>query len=101
MHTRLRHFWWAVGIFALLGAPAQAQITPPHMVATPDIAGDRIVFSTEGDLWLGSLASGTAWRLTTHEGREYEPRFSPDGKWIAFTGEYDGGQDVYVMPAEG
>jgi tricorn protease len=78
-----------------------AQITPPHLCRTPDIHGDRIVFSAEGDLWLGYLDTGRAMRLTTFEGTEWDPRFSPDGKWIAFTGEYDGGQDVYVMPADG
>ena len=87
-----------------LGAAALAaatQITPPHLCRTPDIHGDRIVFSAEGDLWLGFLSTGLAMRLTTFEGGEWNPRFSPDGKWIAFTGEYDGGQDVYVMPADG
>jgi tricorn protease len=81
--------------------PSTAQITPPHMVQTPDIHGEQIVFSSEGDLWLGNIASGTTVRLTTHEGVETNPRFSPDGNWIAFTGEYDGGQDVYVMPTGG
>ena len=80
---------------------AEAQITPPHIIQTPAIHGDKIVFSAEGDLWLGSLSGGTAARITTDEGTEYGPRFSPDGKQIAFTGQYDGGLDVYVMPAEG
>ena len=71
------------------------------MVTTPDIHGDKIVFTAEGDLWLGSLAQGTAARITTHEGRETQPRFSPDGTQIAFTGSYDGGRDVYVMPVAG
>jgi tricorn protease len=88
-------------LFIFTGVVAGAQIAPARMVRTPDIHGDRIVFSAEGDLWLGTLSGGVAWRLTTHEGTETNPRFSPDGKQIAFTGSYDGGQDVYVMPVEG
>jgi tricorn protease len=93
--------WYAVCLLALAAVCAVAETAPPRMLRTPDVHGDRIVFSAEGDLWLGSLATGTASRITTHEGSEYGPRFSPDGKWIAFTGEYDGGRDVYVMPADG
>ena len=57
--------------------------------------------AAEGDLWLVADLGGVARRLTTHPGNEYFPRFSPDGKWIAFTGEYDGNPDVFVVPAEG
>jgi len=67
----------------------------------PDIHGDRIVFSAESDLWLVPADGGTAHRLTTHDGTEYFPRFSPDGTLIAFTGEYDGNRDVFLIPAEG
>src|SRR5579864_6165381 len=89
-------------VVALLWASiSAAQITPSRMPRTPDIHGDRVVFSAEGDLWLGSISGGTASRITTHEGTEINPKFSPDGKLIAFTGQYDGGTDVYVMPTEG
>lgn len=104
MRERTRRFWLTsvLATTVLAGVTgAGAQITPPRMVRSPDIHGDRIVFSAEGDLWLGSIAGGTASRITTHEANEDHPRFSPDGKQIAFTGGYDGGSDVYVMPAEG
>jgi tricorn protease len=67
----------------------------------PDLHDHAIVFAAEGDLWTVADTGGTARRLTTHAGGEYFPRFSPDGKSIAFTGEYGGNRDVYVMPAEG
>ncbi|MCX6831224.1 MAG: hypothetical protein NT028_03705 [candidate division Zixibacteria bacterium] len=67
----------------------------------PDIYDDKIVFTSEGDLWMVSAKGGTAMRLTTAEGEERFAKFSPDGKWIAFTGEYDGNADVYVMSATG
>ena len=72
-----------------------------RLMRFPDIQKDRIVFSYGGDLWLVSSQGGTAQRITTHPGLELFPKFSPDGKWIAFTGQYDGNFNVYVMPSEG
>ncbi len=67
----------------------------------PTIHGDTIVFAAEGDLWRVPASGGAATRLTTHPGDEAYPAFSPDGKWIAFSGSYEGPTDVYVMPADG
>ena len=67
----------------------------------PDIHGDEVVFTAEGDLWLGSISNHTAARITSDPGIETNARFSPDGNWIAFTAQYDGGNDVYLMPTEG
>jgi len=68
---------------------------------SPDIYGNRIAFTREGDIWLGNLTTGEAKRLTRHEGLETRARFSPDGTQIAFQGQYDGGPQVYVMPTDG
>jgi len=67
----------------------------------PDIQDDSVVFTAEDDLWLAPTSGGTARRLTIHVGREYFPKFSPDGELIAFTGQYDGNADVYVVAAAG
>ncbi len=67
----------------------------------PDIHQDKIVFVHAGDLWLVHSQGGIARRLTSDKGLELFPKFSPDGKLIAFTGQYDGNTDVYVIPAEG
>ena len=67
----------------------------------PDIHGDQVAFTYAGDLWTASVAGGTATRLTAHPGLELFAKFSPDGKWIAFTGQYDGDEQVYVIPASG
>jgi tricorn protease len=72
-----------------------------RMMRFPDIYKDKIVFMYAGDLWLASSAGGDARRITSDAGRELFPKFSPDGKWIAFTGQYDGNFNVYVMPAQG
>jgi tricorn protease len=67
----------------------------------PDIYKDKVVFTYAGDLWTVSSHGGTASRLTAHPGLELFAKFSPDGRWIAFTGQYDGDEQVYVMPATG
>ena len=72
-----------------------------RLMRFPDIHKDKIAFVYGGDLWLVSSNGGAARRITTHPGRELFPKFSPDGKWIAFTGQYDGNFNVYVMASEG
>src|SRR5437763_5129354 len=67
----------------------------------PDVHGDKIVFTYGGDLWLASTSGGLATRLTAHPGLELFAKFSPDGQWIAFTGQYDGDEQVYVIPVTG
>ncbi len=87
---------------AVFAAPIQAQSSDEARVLRfPTIHGGTIVFSYAGDLYSVASAGGVARKLTTHEGMELFPRFSPDGKQIAFTGQYDGNTEVYVMPAEG
>ncbi|HET8966818.1 MAG TPA: PDZ domain-containing protein [Candidatus Acidoferrum sp.] len=70
------------------------------LATEPTISKAEIVFAYGGYLWTVPRAGGEARQLTTG-GHESSPYFSPDGKWIAFTGQYDGNEDVYVMPAEG
>jgi tricorn protease len=72
-----------------------------RLMRMPDIQGDRIVFVYAGDLWTVARAGGSAARLTSHEGQELFPKFSPDGRTIAFTGEYDGNTDAYTIATEG
>ena len=72
-----------------------------RFMSYPDINGDKVVFTYDDDLWLTATQGGTPNRITTHPGREYAAKFSPDGKWIAYTGSYDGPPDVYLIPAEG
>ena len=67
----------------------------------PSIKGDKIVFTSEGDLWSVGINGGSAVRLTTGRGMEYHAAISPDGRMIAFSGQYEGPTEVYVMPVEG
>ncbi|MBI3471212.1 MAG: PD40 domain-containing protein, partial [Candidatus Solibacter usitatus] len=73
----------------------------PLLLQKPALSKTHIVFAYAGDLWRVSREGGDAVRLTSGAGIETTPFFSPDGSKIAFTGEYDGNVDVYVMPAEG
>ncbi|TAH38025.1 MAG: peptidase S41 [Planctomycetota bacterium] len=89
--------------------PASAQAQPTvasdpgdtRMLEMPAVSAERLAFCYAGDLWTCNLDGGDVRRLTTHPGMEALPRFSPDGAWIAFSGEYDGNTDVYLVPAAG
>ncbi len=78
-----------------------AQASQPLLMREPAISKTQIVFSYAGDLWTVSRDGGEANRLTTDVGTEHSPYFSPDGKLVAFTGEYDGNVDAYIIPAAG
>ena len=72
-----------------------------RLLRFPDINKDLIAFVYAGDIWTVPASGGDAVRLTSHEGLELFPKISPDGKWIAFSGEYTGTRQVYVMPVKG
>ncbi len=92
----------ASGLVAVcLGVTAHADPAGHTFMRYPTLSGNTIVFVAHDNLWSVPRTGGTASRLTADEGRDVMPRFSPDGRWIAFTGEYQGNRDVYVMPAGG
>jgi tricorn protease len=89
-------------LLPLLQADAAFNPGPsPMLFRSPTLSETRIVFQYAGDLWSVPRTGGRATQLTSNPGTESEPRFSPDGKWIAFTGQYDGNVDAFVIPAEG
>ncbi len=87
-------------LFALCANHSSAD--EARLLRFPAIHGDKIVFGYAGDLYTVSAKGGLARRLTS-DPNSYEmfPRFSPDGKHVAFTAQYDGNTEVYVMPADG
>ncbi len=82
-------------------ALAQSSDKEARLLRQPTIHNDHLAFVYAGDLWLLPSTGGQASRLTTSAGLEMFPRFSPDGKWIAFTAEYDGNREVYVISTNG
>jgi tricorn protease len=85
-------------------AAAELAAQPSNQYALlrkPTVSETQIAFSYGGDLWIVNRSGGEARRLTSDAGIEIDPVFSPDGATIAFTGEYDGNEDVYVIPASG
>ena len=91
-----------LALIVLLSGPLPALSADTLLLAqTPALNRTHIVFFFAGDLWRVSREGGAAQRLTVSPGVETSPVFSPDGSSIAFTGEYDGNVDVFVIPAEG
>src|SRR5262249_23485259 len=85
-----------------IGSTALAvDVNDTRMLRSPAISAEHIAFSYDNDLWVADRDGKNARRVTSHPGVEALPRFSPDGKTIAFTGEYDGNQDVYTVPTSG
>jgi tricorn protease len=91
---------FALFFAALCPLGVSSQASHP-LLQRPAFNGKLIVFSYAGDLWTVDRSGGHAARLTTGTGIETDPVFSPDGGMIAFTGEYDGNTDVFVVPASG
>jgi len=90
----------ALTFFMILAGHLQAQVDA-RMLRYPDVSETHIAFVYAGDIWVVPKEGGLAQRLSSPVGEETFPRFSPDGKSIAFSGNYDGNTDVYLIPAMG
>ena len=90
-------------VISISGLPDQvaAQEKPlgTRMLSQPAVSAKHIAFAYDRDLWVADRDGSNPRRLTSHEGTEVSPRFSPDGNWIAFTGQYN--TDVYLIPVSG
>lgn len=91
----------AAWVLALSCVPALAAANPAGFYRQPALNGQQAVFVAEGDLWRVGLGGGEATRLSTHPGAEAWPAISVDGQWLAFTAQYDGGTELYLMPMAG
>ena len=90
------------GALASIAVPAFAQnIDDTRLLSQPAVSATHVAFTYAGDLWISNRDGSGVRRLTTHPGNETNPRFSPDGRWIAFSGQYDGNTDVFLVPVPG
>jgi len=116
MHTILMNISRAtLLLFSILALTLKPQIhaaaakpAPPdpgridaRMMRQPDVSDSQIAFVYAGDIWVAPKAGGQAVRLSSPRGEESFPKFSPDGSMIAFSGNYDGNMDIYVIAANG
>ncbi|HEX3701766.1 MAG TPA: PDZ domain-containing protein [Vicinamibacterales bacterium] len=85
----------------LLTPRVAANGTQTRLLRSPTVSATRIAFAYANNIWTVDRAGGSARRLTSFQGETSNPHFSPDGAWIAFSGEYAGNIDAYVVPAEG
>ena len=89
----------ALSLALLISVPVLAESS--RLLRFPDIHGEQVAFVYAGDVYVAQTGGGVARQLTSHEGFEIFPKFSPDGNRIAFSAEYNGTRQIYVIPAAG
>ena len=100
-YLQLMLFSRLLSLFTLLSICQVTFGQGTQLLRQPTLSDDAVVFIYANDLWKADKAGGAAIRLTSNEGSESAPHFSPDGSMIAFTAQYGGNSDVYVIPASG
>src|SRR5260370_31712423 len=88
-------------LFAGSVASAQTSNGGTRLLRTPTVSATQIAFAYAQNIWVVPRAGGVARRVTSFQGQTTNPHFSPGGKWIAFSGEYAGNLDVYLVAADG
>ncbi len=97
----LRFVLLALVVLLIPTLPSSVSAQGTRFLRQPSVSAERIAFVHANDIWVVGREGGQAYRLTSGEGAETNPAFSPDGRWIAFSGEYGGNVDVYVVAATG
>lgn len=88
-----------VGAAAAVGTASEQ--APARLLHQPTLSQEHLAFVRAGDIWLTDRQGQFARQLTQHAAAEFAPKFSPDGRWLAFSASYDGNTDVYVMAVDG
>ena len=100
MPRSVRSILVIVALVAAAAAPAVVH-AQTRMLRTPSVSAGHVAFAYAGNIWIVPRSGGEARRLTSFQGAASDPRLSPDGRLVAFTGTYGGNADVYVVPVEG
>src|SRR5262245_18578921 len=100
-HARLLAVCLFLAAIRLRASDAGPDIHDTRLLTDPAVSQTQIAFIYAGDLWTADLDGKNVKRLTADVGLESNPAFSPDGKWIAFSAQYEGNTDVYIVPSEG
>jgi tricorn protease len=100
-YCRRAMFLAAVFCVAFLANSVYPQVGGTRLLRMPSVSASQIAFAYAQNIWVVPRSGGTARRVTSFQGQTMNPQFSPDGKWIAFSGEYAGNMDVYVVAADG
>ena len=95
----MRHILLCMSVILALSPLAAAR--EARLVRYPDYHAGKIAFAYLGDIWTADEDGKNVLRLTVHKARDVAPRFSPDGRWIAFSSDREGNMDVFVIPASG
>jgi tricorn protease len=90
-----------LAVFLTSAIFAAGQTDGTRMLRSPSVSDSQVVFAYAQNIWVVPRTGGVARRVTSFQGQTSNPHFSPDGKWIAFSGEYAGNADVYVVLAAG
>ncbi len=91
----------ASGMAAAPVASVLSAAAPTRLLRTPTVSANHVAFAYATNIWVAERSGGAARRLTSFPGGTVNPKFSPDGQWIAFSAAYSGNTDVYVVPVEG
>src|SRR6185436_13800688 len=94
-------FVGAAAVVAVLSCSVPLDAAPIRLARHPDYDAGKMAFSYLGDIWVANEDGTSPARLTDSRGRDIYPRFSPDGRWIAFSSNRYGNNDVFVAPAGG
>ncbi len=97
----MKHGSIPLAIALCLGIAGASRGREAKLVRQPSYHDGKVAFSYMGDIWIASEGGGGIVRLTANKARDLYPRFSPDGKTVAFSSDREGGMDVYTMPAAG
>src|SRR5688572_3963697 len=91
--------WASLPVLAVAVLNAAPNGESTRLLRSPTVSATQVAFAYANNIWVVGRAGGQARRLTSFQGQTINPHFSPDGKSIAFSGDYAGNTDVYVIPA--